>query len=123
MLSLIALFLSLFLPSSANAQPVGPAASSEPVLIKMTAKKYEFSPAEVTVTKGQVVKIEVTALDRTHGIEIRDFNIDAKLKKDEPVTIEFAADREGEFAFKCSDFCGLGHGKMKGKLIVRPAAE
>ena len=123
MLTLIALFLSLVLPSPASTEPAEPVIQSEPVVIKMTAKKYEFAPAEITVTKGQQVKIEVTSLDRTHGLAINDYNVDVKLKKDEPVTVEFVADREGEFTFKCSDYCGLGHRKMKGKLIVKPAAE
>jgi cytochrome c oxidase subunit 2 len=89
--------------------------------MSVTAKKYEFSPSVITVKQGQHVKLEVTALDRTHGLAIKDYNIDTDLEKDKPATIEFVADKPGEFTFKCSDFCGLGHGKMKGKLVVTPA--
>ena len=91
------------------------------VTITMTAKKYEFSPSTITVKQGQLVKLEVTALDRSHGLAIKDYDIDAQLDKGKTVAVEFVAGKPGEFSFKCSDFCGLGHGKMKGKLVVTPA--
>ncbi len=88
------------------------------VEIKMTAKKYRFDPNEITVKKGQHVKLLITALDRDHGFKLEAFNINQKLKKGETETIEFTADKTGTFPFQCSEFCGLGHGKMKGKLVV-----
>lgn len=106
----------LSLPMLAGSQPA--AVSPDTVTVTMTAKKYEFSPSVVTVKKGQRVKLEVTALDRSHGLAIKDYNVDTDLKKGVPATIEFVADKEGEFTFKCSDFCGLGHSRMKGKLVV-----
>ncbi len=100
----------------------GPATRAQdawnPVEIKMTAKKYRFDPNEITVKKGQHVKLLITALDRDHGFKLEAFNINQKLKKGETETIEFTADKAGTFPFQCSEFCGLGHGKMKGKLVV-----
>lgn len=90
--------------------------------IKVTAKKYEFSPNVIRVKQGDHVKLVVTALDRDHGFKLEAFDIDQRLKKGEPTTIEFTADRAGTFPFQCSDFCGMGHGKMKGKLVVEPAS-
>jgi cytochrome c oxidase subunit 2 len=89
-----------------------------PQVVKMTAKKYEFSPSTVTVERGRPVRLEITALDHTHGIEIKDFNVKARLEKGKTEVVEFTPDRAGEFPFKCSVFCGLGHGKMKGTLVV-----
>jgi nitrous oxide reductase len=60
----------------------------------------------------------ITALDRAHGFKIDDFQIDRKLPKGEAVTIDFTADRSGTFPIQCSEFCGLGHKKMKGELII-----
>ena len=86
--------------------------------IKMTAKKYQFDPNTITVKKGEKVRLVITALDRDHGFKLDAYDINQKLKKGDPATIEFTADKAGTFPFQCSDFCGLGHGKMKGKLIV-----
>jgi cytochrome c oxidase subunit 2 len=96
------------------AQDTTPGASK----IEMTAKKYEFSPNIVRVKKGDHVRLVITALDRAHGFKIDDFQIDRKLPKGEAVTIDFTADRSGTFPIQCSEFCGLGHKKMKGELII-----
>ena len=95
-----------------------PATAGEAHEFQMTAKKYQFDPNVITVKKGEHVKLVITALDRDHGFKLEAFGIDQKLKKGDPATVEFTADKAGTFPFKCSDFCGLGHGKMKGKLVV-----
>lgn len=89
--------------------------------IKMTAKKYEYSPNEIHVRQGERVRLLITALDHTHGFEIKDLGIKTDLEKEKETAVEFVADRAGEFPFNCSHFCGFGHRRMKGKLIVEPA--
>jgi len=86
--------------------------------IQMTAKKYEFSANPIRVKKGEHVRLIITATDRDHGFKLEAFNIEQKLKKGVPTTVEFAADKAGTFSFKCSVHCGFGHGGMKGTLIV-----
>jgi cytochrome c oxidase subunit 2 len=123
-MSILAIILLGFLsfPFAESGPPAERVILPDTVTVTMTAKKYEFSPSVITVKQGQQVKLEVTAIDRSHGLAIKDYNVDADLEKGKPVTVEFVADKPGEFTFKCSDYCGLGHGKMKGKLVVTPAA-
>lgn len=104
-------FASAGLAQTASAAP-------EAREVKVTAKKYEFNPNIITVHEGERVKLSITALDRDHGFKLEAFAINQKLKKGDPTTIEFTADKAGTFPFQCSNFCGLGHGRMKGKLIV-----
>lgn len=96
-------------------------AASEPRIINMTAKRYQFDPQVITVNQGERVRLNITAVDRDHGIQIKGYGINKKLKKGVPTTIEFTADKAGTFPFRCSVWCGLGHGRMKGQLIVKPA--
>jgi cytochrome c oxidase subunit 2 len=103
---------------SASLFAQAPATSTEVKEIQMTAKKYEFNPNSLTVKKGERVKLIITALDCDHGFKLEAFGINQKLKKGAPTTIEFTADKVGTFPFQCSEFCGFGHGKMKGKLLV-----
>ena len=100
------------------AQDAAPPAAGAAHEIQMTAKKYEFDPGTITVKKGERVKLVITALDKDHGIKIEAFGVEQILKKGVPTTVEFSADKAGEFPFVCSKFCGFGHGKMKGKLII-----
>jgi cytochrome c oxidase subunit 2 len=86
--------------------------------VKMTAVKYRFDPETVRVKKGDRVKLIVTATDRDHGFKLAAFHIEQKLPKGEAVTVEFTAGQAGTFPFQCSVFCGLGHKKMHGQLIV-----
>ena len=95
-----------------------PASSNESHEIQVTAKKYEFDPNTITVKKGEHVKLTITAIDHDHGFKLEAFGIDKLLKKGQAATIEFTADKAGTFPFQCSHFCGIGHGKMKGQLVV-----
>ena len=86
--------------------------------IQVTARKYEFTPSTITAKKGEQVKLTITAADHDHGFKLEAFGIDKLLKKGEATTIEFTPDKAGTFPFQCSHFCGMGHGKMKGQLVV-----
>lgn len=87
--------------------------------IQVTAKKFEFTPDVIEVKKGDHVKLTVTALDRDHGISLPAFGIKQRLKKGVPTVIEFDANKVGTFPFHCSVFCGMGHGRMKGTVVVK----
>jgi cytochrome c oxidase subunit II len=87
-------------------------------VIQITAKRYEFQPNVIRIKKGDHVNLIVTAIDRDHGFKLEALHIEEKLVKGRPVEIEFTADQTGTFPFQCSRFCGMGHGKMKGELIV-----
>jgi cytochrome c oxidase subunit II len=116
------MFAAFVLPALArlNGQATpSPAQGATPAHeIQMTAKKYEFSPNPVRVKKGEHVRLIITATDRDHGFKLEAFNIEQRLKKGVPTTVEFTADKAGTFPFKCSVHCGFGHGGMKGTLIV-----
>jgi cytochrome c oxidase subunit 2 len=99
-------------------QQSAPAASAA-TEVQMTAKKYEFNPAVVTVKQGDHVKLVITATDQEHGFKLAAYDIDQRLPKGVATTVEFTADKAGTFPFQCSVVCGLGHGRMKGKLVVQ----
>jgi len=110
-------------PTFAQDAAPGTGASKDPKEIRITAKKYEYDPAVITVSQGEHVKLVITALDHDHGFKIDTFHIDELLKKGEQTTIEFTADTTGTFPFQCSHFCGLGHKGMKGELVVETTAQ
>lgn len=85
---------------------------------KVAARKYEFSPATIAVKRGDRVRLVLTATDREHGFKLDKFNIERKLPKGEAVTLEFTVNQSGAFSFHCSHFCGMGHARMTGKLVV-----
>jgi cytochrome c oxidase subunit II len=112
--AMLLLGLGMFLAPAQNT----PSESGALREIKVTAKKYEFEPSVIKVPKGSHVRLLVTAVDHEHGLKLEAFHVDQTLPKGETVTIEFDAGQSGTFPFACSHFCGLGHKKMKGELVV-----
>ncbi len=105
------------------AVPVGGGQSSggaqETKEIQMTAKKYEFSPSVIEVPVGMRIVFKITSLDREHGFEIAGVKDSCvKIPKGETATVEYLADKTGTVEFKCCVHCGLGHGRMKGRIVV-----
>ena len=102
--------------------------------VEISAKKYEFTPNVIRVKAGERVRLKVHSVDEPHGVKLSLYPEEGKakasgLKFDSPDTngkveknvdqvLEFIALMPGTYEFKCAKLCGMGHGKMKGKLIV-----
>jgi len=92
----------------------------EPKVVElyMIARNWAFVPDEITVKKGDMVKLNINVESGDHGFALPEFGINEELLEGSIVVIEFTADVEGEFGFFCSKPCGSGHSGMTGKLIV-----
>ena len=117
-LCILAMMLSVALALPAISPQEKPSSDLPVAEIQVTARKYKFTPNVITVKKGQLVRLIITAEDRDHGIRLKDFDVNQRLVKGAPTTVEFTPTEAGTFVFKCSVRCGWHHGKMKGKLIV-----
>ena len=84
----------------------------------MTARQWAFEPSTIMVKEGDTVRLNIKNEDVAHGFAIFEFNVNERLPPGKTTTIEFTADKKGEYTFFCSVQCGKGHGGMKGKLIV-----
>lgn len=87
-------------------------------------KKYSYVPGEIKVNKGDKVKLNLTSTDVAHSFTLIEFGdqdeggINVYLGPGEEKSIEFTADKTGEFVFGCDVYCGVGHTDMLGKFIV-----
>jgi cytochrome c oxidase subunit II len=127
-----------FIPilSAGGRQAVSPSDAPLSIqVVEVTANKYTFTPSEIHLRKGSQVQFTLHCVDKEHGVK---FNIypegsktkgapglqfngkleTGKVKKGDDATLNFLAVQPGTYDFKCSVFCGLGHHRMKGKLIV-----
>ena len=94
---------------------------SEPRKVAITAKKFEFAPNRIEVKVGETIELTATSVDAKHGLECEDLGIKkVTFQKDKPVTVTFTATTPGTYEFKCANFCGSGHRRMKGQIIVSP---
>jgi len=76
------------------------------------AFRFGYNPNIVTIKKGGRVRLSINNTDTKHGIRIPDLGISGN------ESLEFVADKVGEFNWYCNKYCGDGHSQMQGKLIV-----
>jgi cytochrome c oxidase subunit II len=95
------------------------AADQPEQVIKITAKKFEYSPNEIRIKKGVPVVLEFTSLDRVHGFTVPDLGgIRATIEPGKVTQVRIVAPKAGTYEFHCDLFCGDGHEGMTGKIIV-----
>ena len=97
----------------AEAQP----AAAEEKTLTITAKKYRFDPAELSVKKGTKVTLKVKSTDVDFGFALPAYNVQLSLKLGETVQAEFIADKAGTFPYTCTN-CEGKESIMKGTLVV-----
>jgi heme/copper-type cytochrome/quinol oxidase subunit 2 len=86
-------------------------------VVEITAEDFAFAPEEIHVQSGTLVTLHITA-NGTHGFRLSAFGIDERLEDGHMKVVEFYAQQRGEYGFRCSHFCGIGHFGMTGKIIV-----
>jgi cytochrome c oxidase subunit 2 len=93
-------------------------ASDNPKVIDITAKKFEFTPNEIMLKKGEPVIFRVTSSDRVHGFMSKPLKIDTDIPNDKTKDVAITPDTVGDFTIICDHYCGTGHGNMKMKVSV-----
>lgn len=88
------------------------ASPANPRHIEITARRFAFEPAEITVKKGEAIDLVLTSADVTHGVRIRELSLDLRTGKGKKAEETITPDKLGTFVGHCSVFCGSGHGQM-----------
>jgi len=96
------------------------AQSAEPKekVIKITAKRFDYTPGNLTLKKGEPVILEFTTLDVLMGFNLPDFNLRADIVPDKVTRVRLVPDKTGTFTFLCDIFCGARHEEMNGRITV-----
>ena len=111
-------FVAFLLISGASAVFCADKPGQERV-VKITAKKFEYSPSEIKIKAGVPVVFEFTSLDRVHGFTVPDLgNIRITIEPGKVNRITILAPKAGTYEFHCDLFCGDGHEGMIGKIIA-----
>jgi cytochrome c oxidase subunit II len=87
-------------------------AGDPPRRIEIVAKRFAYSPAEITLKKGEPVVLVLHSEDVTHGLKLEELNLQTEVNKGNSVELPFNPAQAGDFVGHCSHFCGEGHGGM-----------
>lgn len=80
--------------------------------IEIHAKRFAFDPSEITLKKGEPVKLLLSSDDVPHSLLIESLHVNAPMTKGHVTEVLLTPDKAGDFHGKCGRFCGSGHGKM-----------
>jgi cytochrome c oxidase subunit 2 len=90
-----------------------------PRRIEISAKKFSYSPNEITLKKDEPVVLVFRSEDETHGFKLSEMNIKSdEIKKGKDSEVSFTPTQVGRFVGKCAHFCGKGHGSMTLQIDV-----
>ena len=92
--------------------------SQTPRRIDITAKRFSYSPNEITLKKGESVVLVFHSEDVTHGFKLSEMSIKFDIKKGQDKEVTLTPTEVGHFLGKCAHFCGKGHGSMTLQITV-----
>jgi cytochrome c oxidase subunit 2 len=87
-------------------------------VIKVSAKKFDYTPDTITLRKGVPVVLEFTTQDVVMGFNVPDLGARADILPGQVARVRLVPDKVGTFEFHCDIFCGSGHEQMSGTIVV-----
>jgi cytochrome c oxidase subunit 2 len=97
---------------------VNAGAADGPRKIEIVAKRFTYTPSEITLKKGEPVVLVIRSEDVTHGLKFKELNLQTEIGKGAISELPFTPTQTGDFVGHCSHFCGAGHGSMTLTLRV-----
>ncbi|MBL8702605.1 MAG: hypothetical protein JNK67_29760 [Alphaproteobacteria bacterium] len=101
--------------------PASPAiADAAENAIYLRARKWLFEPDTLRLRMGTTYRLRMMAIDASHGASIqlgRGSRI-IRLRQGALVEQELSFARSGEYVVYCTIYCGIGHDRMSGRIIV-----
>lgn len=87
-------------------------------VVTVVAERFQYTPAEIRVRKGEPVVLEFTTRDVTMGFNAPELGVRADIVPGQVVRVRLVPDQAGTFTFHCDIFCGSGHEEMTGTIVV-----
>ena len=94
------------------------AAAPSETVIKVEAKRFDYTPNVIKLKRGVPVVLELTTKDVVMGFSAPDFHARADILPDKVARLRIVPDKTGTFTFVCDIFCGTGHEDMEGTVVV-----
>lgn len=87
-------------------------------VVDITAERFAFSPASITLKRGESVKLRLHSKDVTHGFFLRPLKLDEEIPAGETAEVIITPQQAGTFTTICDHFCGANHGNMHMTIVV-----
>jgi cytochrome c oxidase subunit 2 len=87
-------------------------------VVKILAKKFDYTPNRITLKKGVPVVLEFISTDVVMGFNVPDLGARTDIVPGQVARVRIVPDKVGAFTFFCDIFCGSGHEDMAGTITV-----
>ncbi len=77
---------------------------------------------ELHLPLNEPVTVKVTSSDVIHGFWAPEIRLKADMVPGLVNTLRFTPTRPGTYRIVCTEFCGVAHGSMIGKIVIEPKA-
>jgi cytochrome c oxidase subunit II len=95
-----------------------PSPAAEERVVEISARRFEFTPATITLQRGQPVVLRLRTQDVAHGFYMKALGIDTTIEPGKVTDVPLTPTAAGRFVTICDHFCGAGHGNMKLTILV-----
>ena len=113
-------WISLLLSTSVGLRAIGPESGFHERVVRIEASRFEFTPNNIILKRGERVRLRLTGNDVKHGLRIPELGIDIVIPAGKAADLVLAPAKTGTFVGKCSVFCGADHKAMALTVEVRP---
>jgi cytochrome c oxidase subunit 2 len=94
------------------------AASAPDQTVAVTVSRDGFQPREVTVRKGETIRLAIKTADGEHCFAVDELRVEKRVLPGRTITVDVTPDKAGTFPFYCCLESGAAADKQRGRLIV-----
>jgi cytochrome c oxidase subunit II len=85
--------------------------------VYLMGQMWQWYPV-LKLKQGQTYRVHVSSIDLQHGLSILPLNMNFHVLPGFDYVMTITPTTTGEFSLICNEFCGIGHHRMTGKIIV-----
>ena len=92
----------------------------EPIDVFLMAMQFAYEPTVLRLEHGVAYRFRIMSMDVNHGASIHTGFAGHIMRRPAQTMVDMVMTfpDPGEFMVYCTVYCGVGHGQMKGKIIV-----
>jgi cytochrome c oxidase subunit 2 len=83
----------------------------------LAARMWSWYPA-LRLRKGETYRLHLSSLDLNHGFSLQPLNMNFQVVPGYDHVLTLTPTSTGVFTIVCNEFCGIGHDRMFGKIVV-----
>lgn len=86
--------------------------------VYLLARLWAFYPI-LELENGKTYRLHLSAMDYNHGFSLQPANINIQMVPGFEHVVTVTPNQSGTYSVVCNEYCGIGHHRMVGRIIVK----